>query len=264
MRPEAIPKGPIAKILYIEDDLGLARLLRKNLQRLGYAVELAFSGEDGLRVIGEQPFDILLVDHHLPGMSGLDVIEALRLDKIPIPIVMVTAHGSELVAVEALKRGACDYLVKDVELHYLQLLPVIVQKLLNQQRLILGCYRTMETLRAAEESYRKVMEGIGDGIMVSVQGRIEMLNPAGSILFGLDSPEQAIGRSLDEFFLPADPETAQTSLDQQPDAGRAVQNSARKLVRQAGGQLQAVAIRELPLRYQGECALITVFSPPEQ
>lgn len=202
MCPEAIPKGPIAKILYIEDDLGLARLLRKNLHRLGYAVELAFSGEDGLRIIGEQPFDILLVDHHLPGMSGLEVIEALRLDKIPIPIVMVTANGSELVAVEALKRGACDYLVKDVELHFLQLLPVIVQKLLNQQRLILGCYRTMESLRATEDSYRKVMEGIGEGIAVSVQGRIEMLNPAGALLLGLDHPEQAIGRCLDDFFLP--------------------------------------------------------------
>lgn len=263
MCPEAIPKGPTAKILYIEDDLGLARLLRKNLHRLGYSVELAFSGEDGLRILGEQPFDILLVDHHLPGMSGLDVIEALRVGKIPIPIVMVTAHGSELVAVEALKRGASDYLVKDIELHFLQLLPVILQKLLNQQRLILGCYRTMESLREQEDHYRRVMEGISDGIVVSVQTRIEVVNPAGAVLLGLDDPERGIGRCLDDFFLPVGTKVFADDSYPQPAAACSSRLPERKQIRQPSGRILEVSVREVLLQYQGECALMTIFSPPE-
>ncbi|MEK6700111.1 MAG: response regulator, partial [Nitrospirota bacterium] len=101
------------RILYMEDDPGLSRLLQKNLQRRGYLVDIAANGEEGMSMLEGAKYDLLLCDYNMPFCGGLDVIRMLTAKGAFPPVVMVTGEGNEQVAVEALKLGASDYLVKD-------------------------------------------------------------------------------------------------------------------------------------------------------
>ncbi|HDQ73986.1 MAG TPA: hybrid sensor histidine kinase/response regulator [Chloroflexi bacterium] len=134
------------RVLYIEDDPGLARLVQRKLERKGYVVDLASDGVEGIARCQSESFDLVAVDQEMPGYSGLDVIQILTAqEKDAPPIVMITGNGSEQIAVEAMKRGASDYIVKDIEGGYLDLLPTVIKRALEQKRL-------REAKRRAEEA----------------------------------------------------------------------------------------------------------------
>jgi DNA-binding response OmpR family regulator len=77
-------------ILYVEDDEGLARLLQEDLQRRGCAVDIAHDGEEGLRMIDEGSYDVLLVDYKLPMYGGFDVVRRLASRGALLPTIMIT------------------------------------------------------------------------------------------------------------------------------------------------------------------------------
>jgi PAS domain S-box-containing protein len=121
----------------MEDDAGQARLVQRALQRAGYRVDLAHDGEAGLALHQAQPYDLLIVDHQMPGTGGLEVLRTLVAQGEPPPTIMVTGHGDEAIAVEAMKLGAGDYIVKDVEGRYFTLLPTVIERVLLQRRVLL-------------------------------------------------------------------------------------------------------------------------------
>ncbi len=122
-------------ILYIEDDAGLARLLQKRMERVNLQVDLASSGEEGLERLRAHTYDLVLLDYHLPGISGLELIDTLDpLSDYP-PIIILTASGNEKIALAALEKGAADYAVKDTGQFYLDLLPAIMQAAFTKDRL---------------------------------------------------------------------------------------------------------------------------------
>ena len=124
------------RILYMEDEVGHATLLRRKMQRLGYQVELAFDGDEGLRKAAATDFDIIITDHNMPKSDGMQVIQRLRTElESDASIIMVTGAGSEHTAVEAMRLGADDYVVKDTEGGYLELLPAHIQKLIEKRAL---------------------------------------------------------------------------------------------------------------------------------
>lgn len=127
-------QNPI-RILYVDDDPAMAKLAQKRLARAGYSVEIANDGETGMRLYEKGEFDIVTLDYHMPGKSGLDVIRIMTAHKEPVPIIMVTGSGDEGIAVEAMKMGASDYVIKDVDGRYLDLLPVVIEQVL-QKRLL--------------------------------------------------------------------------------------------------------------------------------
>lgn len=130
------PGGEVLHILYIEDDPGSARLVQKRLERAKHTVHIAQDGSQGLAMCLSRAYDLLLVDQNIPVYDGLNVIRSLAArDALP-PTIMITGAGSEIVAVEALKLGARDYLVKDVEGGYLELLPAVIAHVLAQERLL--------------------------------------------------------------------------------------------------------------------------------
>ncbi|UCD70987.1 MAG: response regulator [Syntrophobacterales bacterium] len=103
------------KVLLIEDDLSHAELIKRELKRAGSGskdVVHATSGERGLEVLKEKPFDLVLLDYSLPAMDGLDVLKTMREMDLDIPVVMITGHGSEKVAAQAMRLGAHDYILK--------------------------------------------------------------------------------------------------------------------------------------------------------
>lgn len=110
------------RVLYIDDDAGLRRLAARVLARHGYAVSVAESGADGVAQAAAQRFDLIAVDHYMPGMDGLETLKRLRALPDAPPVVYVTGSEEGRIAVAALKAGAADYVVKTVGTDFFDLL----------------------------------------------------------------------------------------------------------------------------------------------
>jgi len=104
------------RILLVEDDAGLALILRDRLCSEGYEVEVVHDGEAGLSRAGMQHFDLILLDWMLPKRSGVEVCRDLRQKRIDTAILMLTARGQTMDKVVGLKLGADDYLTKPFEM----------------------------------------------------------------------------------------------------------------------------------------------------
>ncbi len=104
------------KLLLIEDRESLARMLQRALAGEGYEVAVASDGASGIARLRREAFGLVLTDLKLPGASGLEVVAACRSLAPPVPVVVMTAYGTVEAAVEAMKRGALDFLEKPVEI----------------------------------------------------------------------------------------------------------------------------------------------------
>jgi len=104
------------RILYVEDDPNDQMILRRSLEKdllIDFVLTTANTGSEGLKKVEEDGFDLILLDYRLPGMTGLEFIDELRKKHSKISVILITAQGSEKIAVEAMKRGAQDYVTKD-------------------------------------------------------------------------------------------------------------------------------------------------------
>lgn len=100
------------RVLVIEDEASLQVQLRAGLESQGYRVDATGEGKDGLYLATEYPFDVAIVDLGLPGLSGIEIIRALRQQGKMLPVLILTARGSWQDKVEGLEAGADDYLAK--------------------------------------------------------------------------------------------------------------------------------------------------------
>ena len=100
------------RLLLVEDDLKIAAFVRKGLEAAGFAVDHVTDGQSGLNLALTEPYDVLVVDVMLPGRDGFSLVEALRRERIGVPIVILSAKGSVADRVRGLELGADDYLVK--------------------------------------------------------------------------------------------------------------------------------------------------------
>jgi len=122
-----------ARVLIVEDEKAIQLALRGLLRRDGYDVDLADTGEDAVRKLGEAVYDLVITDLALGrGLSGMDVLRATKDARAETAVVMITAHGSEKVAVEAMKQGAEDYLPKPFDNEELR---VVVRHALEKTQL---------------------------------------------------------------------------------------------------------------------------------
>lgn len=144
-------ESTLQHILYIEDDEGLARLLQKRMQRQRFTVEIAASAEAGLARLKQQAFDLVLLDYHLPGMNGVELLDVLATMTDVPPVIMLTTSGDERVAVSALEKGAADYAVKDTGQNYFDLLPAVMQAAYTKEALLRENKRQAKELQAAKE-----------------------------------------------------------------------------------------------------------------
>ncbi|MGN6358877.1 MAG: PP2C family protein-serine/threonine phosphatase [Thermomicrobiales bacterium] len=105
----------VRRALVVDDDPDINRLVRVRLTTRGYQVASAANGEEALRLLADEPFDLLFLDVSMPGIGGLEVLDTVRERALDLAVIMMTAFGSEQVAIEALRRGADDYLRKPFE-----------------------------------------------------------------------------------------------------------------------------------------------------
>jgi DNA-binding NtrC family response regulator len=119
-------------ILIIEDEAKLRRLLELNLGDDGFKTLSAGDAETGLNLLGSEPVHLVLTDLKLPGMSGIEFLQAAKRQNAALPIVVMTAFGSVETAVEAMKAGASDYVLKPFSLAEIL---IVVRKELDHSRL---------------------------------------------------------------------------------------------------------------------------------
>jgi two-component system NtrC family response regulator len=149
-----------ARILIVDDEASQRDILGGFLRKQGYAVRQAASAPDALALLRAEPPDLLLTDVRLPGMSGLDLLREARSLSPDLPVIVVTAYGNVADAVEAMRAGAVDYVVKPVDLNALALR---LGKALEGQRLLAENRALREALRGR---YR--VEGI-----IAVSGKMQ-------------------------------------------------------------------------------------------
>ena len=119
-----------AKLLVVDDEVIMRESLAGWLERDGHAVQTAASGEAALKLCKETRFDILLVDIKMEGMSGLEVLRRMKDIDPDVAVVMITAYGSIATAIEAMKNGASDYMLKPFDPNEIG---VLIEKILQQQ-----------------------------------------------------------------------------------------------------------------------------------
>jgi DNA-binding NtrC family response regulator len=106
----------MSTILIVEDEAKMRRLLELNLGEDGFATLSAGDAEAGLKMLRENPVDLVVTDLKLPGMNGLDLLQMIKRQNAALPVVVMTAFGSVETAVEAMKLGASDYVLKPFSL----------------------------------------------------------------------------------------------------------------------------------------------------
>jgi len=99
-------------ILIVEDEPKVGKALSEGLKAEGYEVTLARTGEDGFFLANSRPFDLVVLDIMLPGRSGIEILQALRKNKLPTPVLLLTAKDTVDDRVVGLDAGADDYLIK--------------------------------------------------------------------------------------------------------------------------------------------------------
>lgn len=120
-------------VLLVEDKAELRAMLRKALERAGYAVDEAPDGNSAIDKVRSRRYQVVLTDLKLPGSSGLDVLREARRAEPTLPVILVTAYGSVEEAVTAMKEGAFDFIQKPVDLDHLRLL---LERASRQQELL--------------------------------------------------------------------------------------------------------------------------------
>ncbi|HEV2297328.1 MAG TPA: sigma-54 dependent transcriptional regulator [Candidatus Acidoferrales bacterium] len=175
-------------ILIVEDEAKLRRLLELNLGEEGFTTHAAGDAESGLKLLASEKIDLVVTDFRLPGMNGLEFLQAAKRVNAAVPVVMMTAYGSVESAVEAMRMGASDYVLKPFSLAEMVL---VIRKELDAHKL--------------REENRSLREALGQRYeyaniiakserMQQVLGLVERVAPTNStVLLG---GESGVGKDL--------------------------------------------------------------------
>ncbi len=103
-------------ILLVDDEEAQRAVLAGFLRKRGFDVQAAGSVDEALRIAGSRTLDLVLTDLRMPGASGVDLLQAIHAINPEVPVILMTAFGTVASAVDAMKRGAADYLTKPIDL----------------------------------------------------------------------------------------------------------------------------------------------------
>lgn len=159
----------LQRILAVDDEPSMRRLLEISLRQAGYQPVLAANGREALEILKKNGADLVVSDLHMPGMGGLQLLETMRSDGIEIPLIIITAQGEIKTAVEAMKLGASDYLLRPFDLETLE---IAINRAFSVSRL------KIENQFLRDEAERSVNRLIGhSAAMQKVQQDIAQVGP---------------------------------------------------------------------------------------
>jgi len=207
------------QILIIEDHPEQAHLMELILKRHGqpFAVQIIHDPEEGLARLRQEPADALVLDYSLPKMSGLEVLQVIKQEHPGLPVIMVTGQGDERIAVEAMRHGVYDYLVKTKD--FLDLLPRVVTRAIEERQL-------SSRLEQSEQRYFALFDKASIAIFIAEADSYQLRQANGMALKLTSYPVEALleksllqicaSRSLPEVeaFLARIKREGQANLDQ--------------------------------------------------
>src|SRR5215475_8605664 len=164
-----------ARVLIVDDDPASRRLLEVRLRPLECDVATAGNGEQALTLIRKDVPDLLLLDLEMPKIGGIEVLRALRKDKINVPVVVITAHGSIETAVEAMKEGAYDFITKPVDPNHFD---IVVRKVLEREEL----KRELELFSEDADKRHRLVAGQSNKMKDAVETAKKVANSKGTVL----------------------------------------------------------------------------------
>ncbi len=177
------------RVLYIDDYEADGQLVREVLEREGARFKLtqAANRQEFEARLDSADFDLVLSDFNLLGFRDFQLLETVRQSRPETPVVIVTGSGSKESAVEAIRRGAADYVIKTPE--DIRRLPHALLAVLEAQHLRTERSRTEQDLQTSENNYRILVENSQQGIAVFQEGKIVFANPALAALLGFSTEE---------------------------------------------------------------------------
>lgn len=185
------------KILLIEDNpdhiLVTKRILKDT--REDYQIDFISKPREGVKKILEQDYDLILCDLHLPGLSALDILKEMKEKSRDLPVVIITASGNERAAVDLMKEGAYDYILKD--LSYEDILPMVIKKSIEKYKLKKEKERFENELQELEAKYSAIVEQAKDGVFIVQDGVFCFANKAMAEISGYSIEEIGGMRFLD-------------------------------------------------------------------
>lgn len=235
---------PLPRLLVADDEEGLLFLMVDTLRREGWEVEGCGSGEEALAWLGSHTADLLLLDLRLGDLSALQIVGRLRESGRDLPFIIVTGHGDERTAVDAMKQGALDYVMKDAGM--LDLLPGIVRRTLGVVERERKLAEANETLRQREERHEHVIQTALDGfIRFEGSGRILEVSKALGELVGYEPAELLTKNVFDAEGAPFREEVKRQIERLEPHCPA---HCFTRLVRRDGTEVEV----EISLRREGE------------
>lgn len=204
--PAASPSGtgPLANetIAVVEDSPVQRKLIARRFEESGATVVVAATGEEAVAAARTSRISLMVLDYELPDMSGGQVVARIAESGEVPPFVVTTARGSERVAVEMMKQGAIDYLIKDETL--CDRLPVVAARLLKQLKLDRILKEIETALRRSEKRLRQIVDTNADAfVCVALDGSVLEWNRAAEDAFGLPR-DHALGTSVLDTIVPED------------------------------------------------------------
>jgi DNA-binding NtrC family response regulator len=130
-------------ILVIDDEINIGKVIQIIFEKTNNKVEIVQTGEDGLKKIKENLYDIIICDMKLPDISGLDILKKIKKEVFSPPFIMITAYASTKTAVEAMKNGAEDYIIKPFDIDELR---IIVQKVYEKRKMEIEYHRLKQEI----------------------------------------------------------------------------------------------------------------------
>jgi two-component sensor histidine kinase len=140
-------------VLYIDDDEGLCHVVKRDLERNGYSMDMAHDGISGLARIEAGRFDAIILDHHMPGRDGLSILAEISQRDDPPPVVYVTGEAEGRIAVAALKAGAEEYVIKEASADFLPLLRAGVAGAIERREIRRAHAAAEAEMRAARDRF---------------------------------------------------------------------------------------------------------------
>ncbi|HMA61236.1 MAG TPA: PAS domain S-box protein, partial [bacterium] len=194
------------KIIVIEDNEALNRLIVKNLNKKGFKARAAFDAQQGLEQISGIEREIILLDYKLPDMDARELIQHMENEGIKTPFIIMTAHGGEKIAVEFMRMGAIDYIVKEKD--FTDLLIPKVKRACNEIENKKQLNEARNKLQKSEAKYRSLVEEMDDLVCrFDTDGKPIFANESYRRYFGIDEPLE-----MDDF-MPLIPEEDQSKAE---------------------------------------------------
>ncbi len=192
------------RVVLVEDNKNDRLLFREAFEKSDVSCDIAecTRAEEALELLGADTssFDVVAVAHNLPGISGMDLCRKVLDNKTPLPLVLLTEMGSERLAAEALRAGVQDYIIKDPERGYLDLLPMSLTQVARRHEDYRSHKQIRQALRNIEKATGALFDAIPDtALLVDTEGNILLMNKAGADRLGKNLDE-IIGRNVREFF----------------------------------------------------------------